>query len=55
VFPQVRAAFTRLRTLSGWRDLNSRPLAPDIGSVSKDVPRRPISLEIRILHRGVFQ
>jgi hypothetical protein len=30
---------------SGWRDLNSRPLTPDIGSVSKDVPRRPVLLK----------
>jgi hypothetical protein len=44
------------KRLSGWRDLNSRPLdTPDIGSGSTDVLKRPFSLKTRILHLGVLR
>ena len=41
---QVRLGRMEWIVWLGWRDLNSRPLDPQIGSVSKEVPRRLIFL-----------
>jgi hypothetical protein len=55
VRPRVSARPTTIKPPSGWRDLNSRPVDPQISAAwPRTSPDVQFSLEIRILDLGAF-